>query len=204
MVDFLAEVFGNNTEVVLHDVSDTGCSVVAIRNSHISGRKLGAPATNLALKILKDENSKDTNYITNYKGVSSKNEKTLKSSTYFIRDDHKRIIGMLCINIDFEKFSQFRDYLDEIIGVSRDDAAEKEVERFSSSVEELAYESIETVIKKIGISPERMDQNEKIEIIKELNEGGIFLLKGAIGEVASQLKVSEATIYRYLSKVKKE
>jgi predicted transcriptional regulator YheO len=31
-----------------------------------------------------------------------------------------------------------------------------------------------------------------------------LLLKGSVSEVASQLKVSEATTYRYLNKIKKE
>jgi predicted transcriptional regulator YheO len=48
-----------------------------------------------------------------------------------------------------------------------------------------------------------MTQNERIAIIQELNKDGVFLLKGAISEVAEQLKVSEVTIYRYLNGVKK-
>ncbi|WP_279388728.1 helix-turn-helix transcriptional regulator [Hydrogenispora ethanolica] len=203
MVDFLAEVLGDDAEIVLHDMSDINNSVVAIRNSHVSGREIGAPATNLVLKILKDHKYGDTNYITNYQGVSGSG-KNLRSSTYFIKDDQRRIVGMLCINIDFEKLAQFRNYLDNLIGFAPDSNAEKTVERFSASVSELALESIETVITNFGISPERMSQDEKIEIIKELNNSGVFLLKGSIGEVASQLKVSEATIYRYLNKVKKE
>ena len=42
LVDFLAEVFGDDAEVVLQDVSDFNNSVISIRNNHISGRKLGA------------------------------------------------------------------------------------------------------------------------------------------------------------------
>ncbi|HBE81028.1 MAG TPA: YheO-like PAS domain protein [Firmicutes bacterium] len=203
MVDFLAEVLGSDAEVVLHDVSDMDNSVVAIRNSHISGRKIGAPATNLALKVMKDQKYSNTHYITNYKGVSESGQ-TLRSSTYFIRDDKQQLVGMLCINIDFEKFAQFKNYLDNLIRLPQEDDDPNPVERFSSSVEEIAFDSIETLIKKNGISPERMSQDEKIEVIKELNNSGVFLLKGSVAEVAAQLKVSEATIYRYLTKIKKE
>ncbi len=204
MVDFLAEVLGNDAEVVLHDVSDMDNSVVAIRNNHISGRKVGAPVTNLALKVMKDQKYSNTPYIVNYKGVSEKGS-ILKSSTYFIRDQQGALIGMLCINIDYSKFEQFRNYLDGFIRLPENNQQASPVEeRFSSSVEAVTLDGIETIIRNIGVSPERMSQDEKIEVIKELNNSGVFLLKGSVAEVASQLKVSEATIYRYLTKIKKE
>ncbi|WP_238558869.1 helix-turn-helix domain-containing protein [Yersinia pestis] len=40
--------------------------------------------------------------------------------------------------------------------------------------------------------------DEKKEIVKKLNEKGVFLLKGAVAEVAMRLETSEQTIYRYL------
>mgnify|MGYP000644653928 CR=1 FL=1 len=36
----------------------------------------------------------------------------------------------------------------------------------------------------------------------DLQQAGIFYMKGAVSEVAAQLGSSEATIYRYLSKLK--
>lgn len=202
LVDFLAEVLGHDAEIVLHDVSNMDNSVVAIRNGHISGRKIGAPATNLALKIMKDANYSNTNYLCNYKGISESG-KTLKSSTYFIRNDKQLLVGILCINIDFEKYVPLKNHLDSIVNFCHENN-EKAVERFSNSVEEVAFSSIETIINNTNISPERMSQEEKIEIIKELNDSGVFLLKGAVSEVAAQLKVSEATIYRYLNKIKRK
>ena len=39
-------------------------------------------------------------------------------------------------------------------------------------------------------------------IVEDLQQAGIFYMKGAVSEVATQLGSSEATIYRYLSKLK--
>ena len=39
-------------------------------------------------------------------------------------------------------------------------------------------------------------------IVESLHHAGIFYMKGAVSEVAAQLGSSEATIYRYLSKLK--
>lgn len=201
LVDFLAEVFGDDAEVVLQDVSDFNNSVISIRNNHISGRKLGAPATNLVLKVM-NGNFTDKNYVTNYRGVSAVG-KVVRSSTYFIKDDKNVVVGMLCINIDIDKFVQLKNHLDGILKLP-EEIFEKTTERFSVSAEGLASDSIETILEESGISPERMSQEEKMEVVYKLDKNGVFLVKGSICKVASVLNVSNATIYRYLSKIRRE
>jgi predicted transcriptional regulator YheO len=203
MVDFLAEVLGKDAEIVLHDVLDIDKSIVAIRNSHISGREVGSPATNLVLRILKDGKPDDRDFLSNYRGLSASG-KALKSSTFFIRDEKRRVVGLLCVNVDNEKFVQFRSYLDAIIQLPEEADGERTVERFSRTVESLSSDSIENVIGEVGIAPERMSPEEKMDIVKRLSDEGVFLLKGSVGKVASRLKVSEATAYRYLNTVKKD
>lgn len=201
LVDFLAEVFGDDAEVVLQDVSDFNNSVISIRNNHISGRKLGAPATNLVLKVM-NGNFTDKNYVTNYRGISAVG-KVVRSSTYFIKDDKNVVVGMLCINIDIDKFVQLKNHLDGILKLP-EEIFEKTTERFSVSAEGLASDSIETILEESGISPERMSQDEKMEVVYKLDKNGVFLVKGSICKVASVLNVSNATIYRYLSKIRRE
>ena len=201
LVDFLAEVFGNDAEVVLQDVSDFNNSVISIRNNHISGRKLGAPATNLVLKVM-NGNFTDKNYVTNYRGVSATG-KVVRSSTYFIKDDKEIVVGMLCINIDIDKYLQLKNHLDSILKLP-EEIFEKTTERFSVSAEGLASDSIETILEESGISPDRMSQEEKIDVVNKLDKNGVFLVKGSICKVASILNVSNATIYRYLSKIRRE
>ena len=196
-VDFLAEVLGEDAEIVLHDVLDINKSVVAIRNSQVSGRRVGSPATNLVLKVLKDGSTEDRDYLANYRGISASG-KTLKSSTYFIRDEDRRIVGLLCVNIDTEKLVQFRSFLDGLIRIPDENADAGTVERFSQTMESLSEDSIETVIGEIGVAPERMSPEEKADIVQKLNDEGVFLLKGSVGKVASRLKVSEPTVYRYI------
>ena len=55
LTEFLGHTLGPDYEVALHDLTDRNRSIVAIANSHVSGRKLGAPLTNTALKILRDK-----------------------------------------------------------------------------------------------------------------------------------------------------
>lgn len=201
LVDFLADFLGEDAEVVMHDFTDLENSVVAIRNKHISGREVGAPATDLVLQALKNRVYDESPYLANYKG-RSKTGKVLKSASYFIKNDDGEVIGMLCINMDIDKMTQIKEYMDKLINF-KDEKSDKISETFSQSAKELTFEGIYKVVNSYGIPPERMEQDEKIQVIEQLNEKGIFLIKGAVSEAAAALKVSEPTIYRYLGKVKK-
>ncbi|MET1250049.1 PAS domain-containing protein [Sporolactobacillus sp. STCC-11] len=204
LVDFLGEVLGDDIEIILHDVTDLENSVVAISETNLSGREIGSPVTNLILKMLKEGRSQHKSFITNYEGVA-KDGTVLRSSTFFIRNSKDEIIGMLCINIDYRKMEQVIDYLNKFVGVCK--PAKKKsppaVEHLSPSIEDLAKSSIKEIVGGVNIPPERMSQEERLEIIEKLNENGIFLLKGIVSIVAEELCTSEASIYRYLSKVKK-
>lgn len=87
-------------------------------NGHVSERKINSPITDLALKILKDESYKDRDYICNYKSRSKKN-KTLRSSSYFIKDEMNKIIGMICVNMDISDVINARNTLDQFIMIDK-------------------------------------------------------------------------------------
>ena len=90
--------------------------IIAIANSHISGRKLGAPLTNMALGILRDRSYDAADYCLQYHGVSV-NGKDLRSNTFFIKQNGT-LIGLLCINFDD---SRYRDVCDRILSLCHPD-----------------------------------------------------------------------------------
>ena len=49
--------------------------------------------------------------------------------------------------------------------------------------------------------PERFTQSERLRVLTQLNERGIFLIKGSIPTVAQILGCSESSLYRYLAKL---
>lgn len=70
MVDFLSKVLGENYEVVLHEINPKNSSIIAIQNSHISGRDIGAPLTDFALNILQSKEYKKSDFSLNYKALA--------------------------------------------------------------------------------------------------------------------------------------
>ncbi|MBC8546016.1 PAS domain-containing protein [Clostridiaceae bacterium NSJ-31] len=204
LVDFLADCLGENTEVVLHDLTDCRQPVVAIRNGHISGRSVGSPITDLSLRVLKAASFEQVPYQVNYQGAAQ-NGHLLKSSAYFIKDDSGRFVGMLCINTDYHDLVASRDLLNRVIAMCKvpsEGAAVSETP--NRNVQELVINHIRRACPEIDLIAETMQQKEKMELVEQLNDMGTFLIKGAIGYVAEALHVSVPTIYRYLNLVKKE
>lgn len=208
LVEFLGNVLGKNSEVVLHDLCNLDNSIIAIANGHVSGRTVGAPITNFALKMIKGEKNKETKkYILNYNGYSKFNRE-LKSSTFFIRNNDEKLIGLLCINTDetiFHKLKEVTSLLEQNFNICQSEKSTlilENTERFTSSIEEIVENAIKDVLTMKNIKIDDLKQHDRLEIIANLHSDGVFLLKGAVTELAKQLKISEPTIYRYLQKMK--
>ncbi|UZP67081.1 PAS domain-containing protein [Desulfovibrio mangrovi] len=205
LVHFLGAFLGANCEVVLHDASSREQSVLAIANNHITGRKVGAPLTDLALKFVANREYENRDWVMGYT-TRSKDDRPLHSATYFIREADGGLAGMLCLNMDVSDLKQARELLGRMVqAMGIDDAAPKDAddhsETFSESIEDLTENLIVQIIDGAEIAPERMTAGEKMEIVRTLNARGVFLLKGTVSIVATRLAASEATIYRYLQRI---
>ena len=202
LVDFIAAVFGKNCEVVLHDLRKLDHSIIAIKNNHITGRTLNDTITDFALDIIHTEKHKEKNYICNYVGKTGNGKKNVKASTYFIKDEEQNLIGMLCTNIDITALSNARKHIDDLIMINESAEAE-EKENFSLDINDHVDSIISNTLSKFESEPMRMTMDEKKQVVKKLEEKGIFRLKGVVAEVADGLEVSDQTVYRYLKELGK-
>ena len=84
LVPFLAELLGESCEILLHDISQPKHSVIAIANGFHTGRKVGSPFTDLAIKIMEEKAYVKRDYLANYNGRSK--NKNFVSSTFFIKE----------------------------------------------------------------------------------------------------------------------
>lgn len=204
LVHFLGAFLGPSCEVVLHDTSSKEQSVLAIANNHITGRKEGAPLTDLALKFVLNREYEHRDWVMGYTALS-KDNRPLHSATFFIRDTAGELAGMLCLNMDIADLLTARDILNRMARVVQPEAPEPGTadhsEIFSDSIEDLTEQLITQVVQAADIPPERMTAAEKMEIVRTLHTRGVFLLKGTVSVVANLLVASEATIYRYLQKI---
>jgi len=206
VVKGIAKTFGKDCEVLLHDVRNLESSIVMIENGHVTGRKVGSPMTDLGLYFLKSDLFKDTEFIANYQ-TESKDGKKLKSTTIFIRDDKKKIIGFLCINYALDHLLELRKKIDDFCAVNRE--ADKDVfnneekeEIFTDNLDDLLERVFIKAQEIVGKSIEKMQKDDKLKVVRYLQNKGVFLVKGNIDKIANKLNVSRYTIYNYLSELK--
>lgn len=218
LTEFLGRVLGPDYEIVLHDLTVQEHSIIAIANSHVSGRAVGAPLTNVALQILADQSYQTSDYRLNDRGLSAGN-RMLRASTFFIKDEEGRLIGLLCINFDDSRYQELGERIlrlchpDAFVGMNfafdetwfslpPDGAAP--VESYHNSIGAVASEAVAVALREMGQTADHLSQEDKMRVVEQLEAQGVFLLKGAVKDVAFQLGCSQASVYRYLTRIREQ
>lgn len=197
IANIIAETFGKNCEVVIHDLSMPQSSVVYTVHNHVTGRKIGQPFEHLVKQVLL---SKDfhNDYTANYMTITG-DGREIKSSTALIRDSKDKVIGALCINYDLQAMKSIKDFIDEFITVENK-KTEPELSSFDN-VMEIVDDLIDKIIGDNSI--DHLKRKDKVELIRFMDKKGIFLIKGALEKVAEKLSISKVTVYSYLDELKK-
>ena len=208
LVYFLSAALGDNCEIALHDLTSKDQEIVAISNNPISGREVGAKLSNLSLHYLEEKQYLNHDYVMNYKTVGN-DGKLMRAATYFIKEEGRETpVGMLCINVNISNLEYLTSTIKKILGIKEEKDIEfkmdNPVEILSSPLDEMIDMYIKECLEKMGFPSyflaERLNVDEKIKVVKYLQEKGTFKVKGAIVLVAEKLAVSEPTVYRYLKK----
>jgi predicted transcriptional regulator YheO len=200
LVDAIAETLGKNCEVVLHDLSKPEQSIVRIANGHITGRDVGGPATGLVLRYIGKPTK--TEALVGYRTRTNTGAE-LKSTTMLIKNAKGLVIGALCINIDITGYLSVKKTLEQLCLLSdpEPDEQRESPESFESSVDSLIHETLEQSISKTGKPVAYMRKEDKLRVIRDLKERGLFLIKGSARRISRELNVSLATTYKYLEEI---
>lgn len=199
LVDGIAKTFGPRCEVVLHDLSNLDQSIVKIANGHVTGRTVGGLITDHGLHFLKSKSQKD--FVVNYPS-RTKDGRFLKSSTVIFRDKRREPLAAVCINFDITDIINFNTAIQDIFRVQTDSERDETIETFETDVVSTLSGIVDKIIRKTGKAVSSMGRDGKIEIVRELEGQGLFMIKGAIKLVAAELNVSKFAVYSYLEKVR--
>lgn len=200
MADMLAKTFGQECEVVLHDLSTPERSVVYVANNSVTGRQIGQSFDQLVKQVLLSENLKE-DYVTNY-FFTAPNGKLIRSSTLLIRDEEGNLAGALCINLDTTRvqaqIEYLRGWMPPETGSPESNIAHPQPEHIADMVTGL----IRNIIGEKP--PEKMTREERLAKVRFMEEKGIFLMKGSVEQAAEGLGVKEVTIYSYLDELRRQ
>lgn len=205
IIKFFALYLGSNTEILLCDTE----KVIYVENPFNSSRIIGMPLGDMEKSFIEKKIYTEINYTINYRSLTANREK-LRSATLFIKAENGELMGMITINTKVKELLEVRNIIDKLINgdqpIEPTDSYKKAkpeqyYETYSLSVIELINKVIEESVADYGVPQERLTAEERLAIVRKLDDKGIFLVKGSIGEVARKLFCSEATIYRYLQQI---
>jgi len=195
IMKLIAEHFGENCEITLHDWSKGyEHTIVAIENGHVTDRTTGDCGSNLGLEVMRGtvKDGDRYNYITQTKKGS-----TLRSSTIYLKNDDGESIGALCINLDISELIFMKNIVDNLTNVSNDT---KEV--FANDVSEVLDFLLSESLRIVGKPVKNMIKDDKLQAIKYLDEKGAFLISKSGNKVCEFYDISKFTLYNYLDEIR--
>ncbi len=168
-------LIGSHCEIVLHSLQDLKCSAIRIANGEHTGRQIGSPITDLALRMLHDMTGADSSVSKCY-FTRAKSGVLMKSVTIAIRNRDHRVIGLLCINMNLDvPFSQIMSTF-----IPPETPEVNSPVNFASSVDDLVAQTLEFTIEEVNADRSVSNNAKNRQIVLNLYEKGIFDIKDAI------------------------
>jgi predicted transcriptional regulator YheO len=199
-LDLVENHFGQSCEVVLHDNrKEYDHTIVDIRNGHVTGRKIGDCGGNWGLEVMR--NSVDGSHIYN-KIIHTRNGKIIRGSSIFIQDDEGKNIGSICINYDITESIQCEEFLRKFNNYTTPSPSSNEL--FSSDVNQLMDSLIIQCEQMFDKNAADLTKEEKMEIVRFLDNKGAFLITKSGDRVCEFLGISKFTLYNYLDAIREK
>lgn len=188
----IAGTFGSNCEVLIHNFSCPEHAIVDIHNGHVTGRKVGDPLSNQAIKdMTKGEQ------ITNLVNYEAKTEdgRRLKSTNIICKG--KNYNYALCINYDCTNLEIARSIIEDITKTG----SQHEENYYNYSWEKVYDEMFEKAVGLVGKPIPLMNKEDRMDVVKYLSENGAFVFQNGVVICAERMNVSRFTIYNYLKEL---
>lgn len=198
-IEFLKQIaaaltaqFGDNCEVVVHDLTKKENTIVLIENGHVSNRRVGDGPSHIVLEAMtkpSEELQDQLCYLSKtYDG------RIVKSSTVYIRDDSGKVTGIFSINYDITGLMMAESAVKSITSHVDDHKPERIPQNVNDLLEDLIDQSVTLVGKPVVL----MTKEDKIRAIQFLNNTGAFLITKSGDKVAKHFGISKYTLYSYI------
>ncbi len=200
IADAIAKLLHPYAEVVLHDIEKD--TIVHIANPY-SNREVGDKSY-LGL----DSDESDFGLAKNVLGPYEKtgnDGRRIRSITAVLRNEGAKPIGILCINLDFSPLETAFDSAFEVLnGLIRppDTEARPEV-IFREEWQELIKLEIRAFRLEKGQTQDSMNTKERRELMRRMDQKRLFYARKSVEQVAGLLKISRATAYKDLNRIRK-
>ena len=194
----LAKVMGKNTEIVLHDLRKL--EIIFIANGYITGRSEGYRLTDTLLLDTIMNSADEDGHAVGYKSRTIEG-RALRVSHLVYYDDEKQPYAMICINQDITRIQAFRNELDELIGTTPTKTAAAQNQQDTHYIHQVVENLILSEMERLKPTPINSKET-KMEVLKGLENKGVFDVKDSVPQVCEMLAISQATLYNYLRELR--
>jgi Uncharacterized protein conserved in bacteria len=192
----IAMMFGRSCETLIHDMSQPGHPIVAIYNSHVSGRHEGSTADIFGGDVMTDGGEPGIIFDKDVVDamVITKSGKYIKSTTInYVGEGYHYALG---INYDYTSLGAALSVLEDLTKTSSD---------LDTTISEFTNTHLEEVfsdcVALIGKPAAAMKKGDRIQLVAMLMQKNAFSFQKSIAYVADQLGVSRYTVYKYIHEV---
>lgn len=219
----VAQMLPLSSEIVVHDFRKLPKSIVWIHGT-VTEREYGDPPTNLLLAHVARGAVND---LLNY-NTTMPDGRVLTCSTLILRNSEGTPIGAVCFNNETSDLDHLRARARKLLRTTtaphtdRSDgqgpnppiqtthtsttpttASEnlETAEVFPQSVEDLSEALLNDAVSAVGVPVGRMKKRHKLQVIRNLNDRGFFLLRDGVELSAQRLNVTRFTIYNYMKEI---
>lgn len=198
---FLTDSIGPQSSVVVFDVDESGEDGRVVGLSGNTGeRALGDAMTPLIKHVFKSIKSSGYTKLLHVDTEASTTAGRVKLCFYPIRVD-KEVVGLLVLSFEIdilcgvlERINQFLDLPQQV----ESNAKLMNAIESGPSLTEYMHKIIDEKIQSISVPVERMTNEERRQIIHELDRMEVFFVKDSARITAAQLGISVPTLYRLL------
>jgi predicted transcriptional regulator YheO len=195
--EVVAEMFSPYLEVIVHDLTNPNQSIIAIFNSHITGRKIGDGTSDIGYKKLSNELP---DKIVNYSNKSPSGVE-LKSSSLTIRNDNNKIIGSMGFNFDLSHLVNIREFIDLFSKSVEMEELPKKEEFFMWSIKTEIQQALNKYLMMNKLQSKVLTRDDKLKVISYMKNKGYISKKGAKTIISELLAISRPTLYKYLKEI---
>ncbi|TAH63774.1 MAG: hypothetical protein EWM50_01495 [Gottschalkiaceae bacterium] len=190
----LGKLLGQACEIV---VAKSNKSIIYIENSHVTSRKIGDKINQFELEALNKFANNEKYKVFTYTNREGRN---IKALIFLVEDKNDSEDRIVVISFDISDFLLAKRVFDDfcLVGESINNYNQADYENINHVMNNI----LSGVLYNIGKPISYLNKEDKVEIVRILNEKGIFLIKGSIEYVAEKLCVSRYTIYNYLEEIR--
>ena len=188
----IAEMFGPACETLVQDMERPDHPILSIYNGQVSGREVGSTLDILGSDKKLDTTALTTDFVNLY--ATTPQGRQIKSSTFhMIGDGYNLALG---IDFDFTSLSFANRTLAGLMSADAD--LQSALWTGGPGQLQQIYEECLSVL---GKSADELGKRDRMRLVALMDQKNAFSFRKSVPFVASRLKVSRYTVYKYLDEL---